>query len=250
MLHAHLVDLSSSRIAVRIFVSMSLDDSNRRSYLVGIISEEMQDSWDTPGTLSVPTGVAWPNDQETQVAQASSSSSSSSGACLSAIDSTASDVLTLKFSSVSLEIISASASVYRLFSRRRRHHVSSLRDVLQDTAKFEAWIMSCLTYTQWSGEALEERSKPITLIVPVSSQIARTYKVVFKACFPPLPPDVDRTIFECTVDATILSCTRCLDSALSKGTPPASPRGSLHDIPRSSTQKADARIIGRTFVSL
>ena len=110
--------------------------------------------------------------------------------------------------------------------------------------------MSCLSYTQWIGEALEERTGPITLRVPVSSQRAFNYQVVFKARFPPLPPDIDTIIVERVVDATILSCTRCLDSDLSKGTPPASLRGSVHDLPRSSTQKADARIIGRTFASL
>ena len=232
MLQAYLVDLCSSIVPVRICVSMSLDDSCRRSYLVGIMSEETtEDSWNTPGTLSVQTGVEWPKHRGTQVAQTSK-------------------VLTLKFYSVSLKIITASAGVYSLFRSRRRHHEASLRDVLHDTAKFEEWIMSCLRYTQWIGEELEEESGPITLRVPVSSKRALNYQVVFKACFPPAAPDVDRTIVECGIDATILSCARCLDSDPSKGTPPASLRGSMHDLPRSSTQKADARIIGRTFASL
>merc|ERR1712113_330512 len=115
---------------------------------------------------------------------------------------------------------------------------------LQDTAKFKEWIKSCLAYTQWFGEALEEISEPIMPRIPVSPQRALNYQVVFKACFRSLPPDIDITIVESEVDATILSCTRCSDSDLSKGTPPASLRGSVHDLPRSSTQTADARIIG------
>ena len=55
MLHADLVDISFSRVTVRIFVAMSLDDASRPCYLLGIISEESEVWADPPGELPVPS---------------------------------------------------------------------------------------------------------------------------------------------------------------------------------------------------
>ena len=55
MLHADLVDISLSRVPVRIFVGMTLDDASRPCYLVGI-SNEKSEAWaNPPGELSVPS---------------------------------------------------------------------------------------------------------------------------------------------------------------------------------------------------
>ena len=219
MLHVDLVDRSLSRVPTRIFVGMSLDDASRPCYLVGIINDESEVWADPPGELPVPSV----HNQTNASAQASIP-------------------LTLKFMCPSFRIDSASEGFYNLVKGGRR--LKSVIDILETPEPFCEWVTGRAQYVCLCNEAVEDTSGPVTLSIKVGSYTTRRYEVVFRLHFATSPdPNIP-------VDATIVSCTRLLPSDPSKGTPPASERGSVQDLTQTSLRNVYSEVIGHAIESL
>ena len=150
--------------------------------------------------------------------------------------------LTLKFMCPSFRIDSASEGFYNLVKGGRR--LKSVIDILETPEPFCEWVKDRAEYLHLADEAIEETSEPVTLSINVGSYKTRRYEVVCRAHFAISPEE------NILVDATIVSCTRLLPSDPSKGTPPASERGSVQDLTQTSLHNVYSEVIGHAIESL